>query len=134
VHFEEDFIMIPNDYYYTEEHEWVSLNGDVATVGITSHATEELGEIVYVDLSSIGSDLKQMSEFGTVESVKTLSSLYSPVSGTILEINKSLADNPATINDSPFKEGWLIKVKVADPDELNELMSSEDYNTYLETN
>lgn len=125
--------MIPNNYYYTEEHEWVSLNGDIATVGITNHATEELGEIVYVDLSAIGSPLRQMSEFGTVESVKTLSSLYSPVSGSIIEINKSLADNPSTINDSPYKDGWLIKVKVSEPDELNELMSSEEYTAHLES-
>ena len=124
--------MEPSALKYTEEHEWIALDGQIATVGITSHATEELGEIVYVDLPEIGRHIDQMEEFGTVESVKTLSSLYSPVSGEITQHNKAIVKNPELLNESPYEEGWLIKIKVADANEYDDLMSYAEYKQYLE--
>lgn len=125
--------MDPVSLKYTEEHEWVSLSGEIATVGITSHATDELGEIVYVDLPEIGRQIDQMEEFGTVESVKTLSSLYLPLGGEIHQVNQNVVKNPGLLNESPYEEGWLIKVKVSDEKEYENLMSQAQYQQYLET-
>lgn len=124
--------MEPSALRYTEEHEWVALEGQIATVGITAHATEELGEIVYVDLPEIGRQIDQMEEFGTVESVKTLSSLYSPMSGEISQNNKAVVKNPELLNESPYEEAWLIKIKVADANEYDDLMTYTEYQQYLE--
>ena len=125
--------MTTNAHKYTEEHEWVSVNGDMATVGISKYAVDELGEIVYVEFPEKGNDIAKKDEFGSIESVKTVSSLYSPISGKIQDINSELDENPALLNDSPEENGWLIKINISNPEELNELMSKEEYKHYLET-
>ena len=124
--------MIPNDLRYTEEHEWIRVENEVATVGITNHAVDELGEIVFVDLPQIGAEIEQMVEFGSVESVKTVSSLYLPISGKIIEINEALSHNPNLINDSPYDEGWLVKVAMSDEKEADDLMTPGEYRSHLE--
>ena len=125
--------MFPTDLRYTEEHEWVKVEGDVAIVGITDYATEELGEIVFCDLPSVGKELEQMDEFGSVESVKTVSSLFSPITGVVDEINEELIAAPNIINDSPYDSGWLIKVKLSDMKEVEDLMTSEEYQQHLDS-
>ena len=125
--------MVPAELLYTEEHEWVRVEGNMAIVGITSYATHELGEIVFVELPAMNVELSQMDEFGSVESVKTVSSLYVPVSGKVVEINKSLEEHPDMVNDSPYEDGWICKVKIADELELDSLMTADDYKQYLET-
>lgn len=128
-----EFLMeYPKDLKYTEDHEWTKIDGDIATVGITAHAADELGEIVFVELPEVGSEIAQMNEFGSVESVKTLSSLYLPVSGTVVEINKELEGNPSAINDSPYDEGWLVKVQISDKNETDDLLTNEEYQNFLE--
>ena len=125
--------MFPSDLCYTEEHEWVKVDGDVATIGITAHATEELGEIVFCDLPSVGAEVIQMDEFGSVESVKTVSSLFSPVTGIVSEINAEVVGAPSIINDSPYDSGWLIKVKLSDPKEVDDLLTPEEYKSHVES-
>ena len=117
---------------FTKEHEWVKLDGNVAVVGITDHAVDELGEVVFVELPDVDSEVELMDEFGSIESVKTVSSLYSPVTGTITAVNSNIVDNPGTINDSPFQDGWLIKVKISNQSEVENLMSEDDYKVFLE--
>lgn len=117
---------------YTQEHEWVSLDGNIATIGITEHATEELGEVVFVELPSVDGEFEQNEEIGTIESVKTVSSIYSPVSGKIVEINDELTDSPNTINDQPFGNGWLVRIECSDVSEVDELMTHEDYLAHIE--
>ena len=118
---------------YTKEHEWVKLDNDIATVGITAHAVDELGEVVFVELPNTDDEVNQMDEFGSIESVKTVSSLYSPVSGKISEVNSSIEDNPGAINDSPYTDGWLVKIQISNPSEVNELMTESDYKAFLES-
>ena len=113
---------------YTKDHEWISIDGDIATVGITDFAQSELGDIVYVEVDTIDESLKKDDVFGTVEAVKTVSDLFIPVSGEILEFNESLNDNPELINESPYDEGWIIKMKVEDSDQLSELLDSKSYS------
>ena len=113
---------------YTKDHEWISINGDIATVGITDFAQSELGDIVYVEVDTIDENLNKDDVFGTVEAVKTVSDLFIPVSGEILEFNESLNDNPELINESPYDEGWIIKMKVEDSDQLSELLDSKSYS------
>ena len=117
---------------YTKDHEWISLDGDVATVGITNFAQGELGEIVYVDVDTVGESLAEGDVFGTVEAVKTTSDLFLPVAGEILEFNAEISeddgDNPAIINSAAESDGWIIKMKVANPADLDELLSKEDYD------
>jgi glycine cleavage system H protein len=122
----------PEDLKYTKEHEWVAVNGNVGTVGITHYAQSELGDIVYVELPAAGSPVVAGEEFGTVESVKAVSEIFAPVSGEVLEVNAALAKNPETINKDPYGDGWLIKLKLADPKELPSLMSAADYRKYIE--
>ena len=124
--------MIPLDLKYTEEHEWVRVENDTAIVGITQHAVDELGEIVFVDLPQIGRQIGQMDEFGSVESVKTISSLYLPIGGEVLEINQELSKNPGYVNESPYDDGWLVKVSLADEKEIDDLMTPEEYKNFLE--
>jgi len=126
--------MIPNNLKYTEEHEWVLLEGDIATVGITQHAIHELGEIVYVELPAVGADYLQMAEFGSVESVKTVSSLYVPLSGEVVQVNTEVVGNPSQLNESPYDDGWLIKIRIADVNEFDELLSPSDYEMQLQGN
>ena len=113
---------------YTKDHEWISIDGDIATVGITDFAQSELGDIVYVEVDTIDENLNKDDVFGTVEAVKTVSDLFIPVSGEILEFNESLNDNPELINDSPYDEGWIIKMKVENSDQLIELLDSKSYS------
>src|SRR6185437_8564240 len=119
----------PEDYRYTKEHEWVHLAGDTATVGITFHAQEELGDIVYVDLPKAGTKVEKGKTFGSVESVKAVSDIYAPVSGEVTEANDLLASKPEKLNEDPHGAAWLIKVKVASGEEISNLMSAADYQT-----
>ena len=113
---------------YTKDHEWISIDGAIATVGITDFAQNELGDIVYVEVDTIEENLNKDDVFGTVEAVKTVSDLFIPVSGEILEFNESLNDNPELINESPYDEGWIIKMKVENSDQLSELLDSKSYS------
>jgi glycine cleavage system H protein len=121
----------PETYRYTKEHEWVSLSGDTATIGITFHAQEELGDIVYVDLPKPGAQLEVGKSFGSVESVKAVSDIYAPLGGEVLEANELLANAPEKLNADPHGAAWLIKIRVADPTEFNNLLPSSDYQKYV---
>ncbi len=122
---------VPDDLLYTEEHEWVRAEGDVVTVGITDYAQGELGDIVFVELPEVGSQTRQMEPFGSIEAVKAVSDLYAPVSGEVVEVNKKLEDSPEVINQDPYGEGWMIKVRTSDPKELDNLLSAEDYRKLI---
>jgi glycine cleavage system H protein len=117
----------PPGLRYSKEHEWVAAEESVATIGITDHAQEQLGEIVYIELPSIGEKVSKDDPFGVVESVKAVSDIYAPVSGTVLEVNEDLAESPEVVNEDPYGDGWLIKVKVSDPADLDDLMDSDEY-------
>ncbi len=123
--------MYPENYSYTKEHEWVSVAGDIGTVGITHHAQKELGDIVYVDLPKLGMAITAHSTFGSVESVKAVSDIYSPVSGEVLEVNTLLATKPEKLNEDPHGEAWLVKVKLATAGETKGLMTAADYLKYI---
>ncbi len=123
--------MYPKDYRYTKEHEWVSVAGDVATIGITSHAQDQLGDVVFVELPAVNAKLHAGQTFGTVESVKAVSDIYSPISGDVIEINEELIDAPEKINEDPHGDGWLVKARIANKGELDSLMSAEDYQQYV---
>lgn len=123
--------MYPEDYKYTKEHEWVSVDGDTGTVGITHHAQNELGDIVYVDLPKVGAVLAQGQSFGSVESVKAVSDIYAPVSGEVVDANALLTSNPEKLNEDPHGDAWLVKIKLSSPDEIKNLMSAADYQSYL---
>jgi len=116
---------------YTKDHEWVSVEGNIATVGITDFAQSELGDIVYVEVDTLDEILNKDEVFGTVEAVKTVSDLFLPMSGKIVEFNESLSDAPESINESPYEQGWIIKVEVSNPDEINELLNSDDYSALI---
>ncbi len=118
---------VPLDLRYTKSHEWVRLSGDVATVGITDHAQHELTDVVYVELPAPGRQVKAGAACAVVESVKTASDLYSPLSGEIIEVNRAVAENPALVNTEPYAGGWIWKIKVSRPEELNTLLSAEQY-------
>ena len=123
--------MYPENYRYTKEHEWVLVDGDAGTIGITDHAQQELGDIVYVDLPKVGSRIDAGKSLGSVESVKAVSDIYSPVSGEITEINESLADAPEKLNTDPHGNAWLVKVRLSSPEEVQQLMSAADYESYV---
>ncbi len=123
--------MYPDNYRYTKEHEWVLVEGDTGTIGITHHAQGELGDIVYVDLPKVGTEIAQHSTFGSVESVKAVSDIYSPVSGEILAINDILATAPEKLNADPHGDAWLVKVKLKDLSEIPGLMTAADYKNYI---
>ena len=123
--------MHPENYRYTKEHEWVLADGGAGTIGITHHAQGELGDIVYVDLPSVGATLEQGKTFGSVESVKAVSDIYAPVSGEVTEVNELLATAPEKLNEDPHGAGWLIKVKLSAPDEIKSLMTAAEYQSYL---
>ena len=112
---------------YTKDHEWVKLDGNIATVGITDFAQGELGDIVYVEVDTVDETLDKDEVFGTVEAVKTVSDLFLPMSGKIIEFNESLSDSPESINDSPYEKGWIIKVEVSNLEEINDLLNNDDY-------
>ena len=123
--------MYPENFRYTKEHEWVRVDGDTGTVGITDHAQEELGDIVYVDLPKPGTRVEQGGTLGSVESVKAVSDIYAPVSGEVTEINQSLADAPEKLNADPHGDAWLVKIKLSVPAEVGKLMSAADYQAYI---
>ena len=118
---------IPQDLKYTKDHEWVSVSGNIATVGITDFAQGELGDIVFVEIDTIGQELSKEAVFGTVEAVKTVSDLFMPISGKVLEVNSAIADAPESVNNDPYGNGWLVKVEMSDAAELNGLLSASDY-------
>jgi glycine cleavage system H protein len=122
----------PETYRYTKEHEWVALDGDIGTVGITFHAQKELGDIVYVDLPRAGTRVEAGKSFGSVESVKAVSDIFSPISGEVVEINAELADGPEKLNEDPHAAAWLVKIRLADTGEFETLLSRDDYMTYIE--
>ncbi len=117
----------PEELKYTKDHEWVKVEGDVATVGITEFAQSELGDIVYVEVETAGETLAQEDTFGTIEAVKTVSDLFMPISGEVLEFNEELEDAPEGINEDPYGNGWIVKVKIEDASQLEGLLSAEDY-------
>jgi glycine cleavage system H protein len=117
----------PDNLRYTKEHEWVRAEGDVAYIGITEFAQSELGDIVYVEVETVGDNLKQEDVFGTVEAVKTVSDLFMPVSGEVLEVNPSLDSNPELVNKDPYGDGWMVKIRMSDPSQLDDLLSAAQY-------
>jgi glycine cleavage system H protein len=117
----------PANLRYTKDHEWINLQGNIATIGITDFAQKELGDIVYVDINTVGKTLNAEEVFGTVEAVKTVSDLFLPVAGTIKEVNATLEKQPELVNNDPYKEGWMVKVEVSNPADVEKLMSSEEY-------
>ena len=125
--------MNPQDRKYTKEHEWARLDGDVATIGITDYAQSELGDVVFVELPDVARQLTQGQTFGVVESVKAASDLYAPVSGEVLELNGRLQESPDLVNTEPFEGGWMIKVRIADPAELNKLLDAGAYESHIAT-
>ena len=122
---------IPKELKYTDEHEWVLIDDNVATIGITDYAQGELGDIVFVELAQVNDEVKQADPFGTIEAVKAVSDLFSPVSGKIVAINEMLQDQPEIINASPYDKGWMIKVEISDVSELDSLLSAEDYKQQI---
>ena len=124
---------IPKDLYYTESHEWVKVEGEIVTIGITAHAQDALGDITFVELPSVGKDLKKDNDCGVIESVKAASDIFSPISGSVESVNDKLDATPELINSDPFNEGWLFRVKGFNSAEIEELMSASDYEKYLET-
>ena len=122
---------IPSELKYTKDHEWVKIDGDIATIGITDFAQQELGDIVYVEIESIGEILDAEEVFGTVEAVKTVSDLFMPLSGEVLEFNADLEDTPESVNDDPYKSGWMIKVKIEDPSQISDLLDFDAYKQLI---
>jgi glycine cleavage system H protein len=123
--------MVPEGLYYTKEHEWIKLEGDRGRIGITHFAQSQLGDVVFAELPKVGRVLRQMEAFGVVESVKAVSDLYCPLTGEVLEVNSSLESSPEQINTDPYGQGWIIVVNMADPKELENLMTAEEYGAYL---
>jgi glycine cleavage system H protein len=122
---------IPENLKYTKDHEWVSIEGEIATIGITDFAQRELGDIVYVEVETLDQTLEKDEVFGTVEAVKTVSDLFLPLTGEIIEFNSNLEINPETINVDPYVNGWMVKVKFSDPSQIEQLLSSEEYKTLI---
>ena len=123
--------MYPANFHYTKEHEWVRVEGDIGVIGITDHAQQELGDIVYVDLPKPGTHLDQGKTLGSVESVKAVSDIYAPVSGEVVEVNPLLSTAPEKLNEDPHGDAWLVKMKLSAPDEIKRLLSAEDYQNYV---
>ncbi|HNQ12813.1 MAG TPA: glycine cleavage system protein GcvH [Bacteroidia bacterium] len=121
----------PSELKYTKEHEWIKIEGDLATVGITDFAQGELGDIVYVEIETQGDQLDQNEVFGTVEAVKTVSDLFMPLSGEITEVNDGLSANPESVNKDPYGSGWMIKIKISDPSQIESLLSADDYKASI---
>ena len=122
---------IPNELKYTKDHEWIAIDGEIATVGITDFAQRELGDIVYVEIETVGELLKADEVFGTVEAVKTVSDLFLPVEGEVLELNEDLETSPEDVNNDPYEKGWMIKMKVSNPSDVDNLLTSEDYKKLI---
>ncbi len=123
---------IPGDLRYTEEHEWVRMEGNIAQIGVTVFAQDSLGDVVFIDLPEVGTEVGQFEKFGEIESVKAVSDLFSPIAGTIVDANSAAIDNPETVNTDPYGSGWLIKIEISSPPQLDELMDAETYEATLE--
>jgi glycine cleavage system H protein len=123
--------MYPEDFRYTKEHEWAKPEGDTALIGITDHAQKELGDIVYVDLPKVGAQVEKGKSLGSVESVKAVSDIYSPISGEVIAINELLTSAPEKLNEDPHGAAWLVKVRMKDPGEIKQLLSASDYQSYI---
>ncbi len=123
---------IPEELKYTEEHEWVKIDGNTATIGITDFAQGELGDIVYIDIDSIGNELDDNEIFGTVEAVKTVSDLFMPIKGTVLEINSSIESTPEIVNEDPYGKGWIIKIEISEDQDISNLLSAEEYRNMID--
>jgi glycine cleavage system H protein len=121
----------PEDYKYSKEHEWVLVEGNVATVGITDFAQDQLGDIVFVELPAVGDKVSKEDAFGVVESVKAVSDIYAPVSGKVIEVNDDLPENPEMLNEDAYGDGWIIKIEMSDPEELSDLLSATEYEEYV---
>ena len=124
---------IPSDLFYSNDHEWVKLDEDIATIGITDFAQQELGDIVYIEIETVGDNLQKEQVFGTVEAVKTVSDLFMPISGEVLEFNPALEDTPETVNNEPYDSGWIIKIKIDNPSQLKHLLSAEQYKQLIQS-
>ncbi len=122
----------PEDLKYTREHEWVSIDGSVATIGITDHAQEQLGDVVFVELPSVGDRVEKADAFGVVESTKAVSDVYAPLSGEVSEVNDDLPDNPELINEDPYGDGWMVKITLGDQADLEDLMTADEYRKFIE--
>jgi glycine cleavage system H protein len=123
--------MVPDNLRYTKDHEWIRVDGDLATVGITDHAQQELGDIVFVELPRVGGVLEQSASFGSVESVKAVSDVYSPASGEVVEVNTALADSPEKVNADPYGDGWIMKLRLSDAGQVSGLMTAAQYTEYV---
>ncbi len=123
--------MYPSDYLYSKEHEWLHVEGDVCTLGITEYAQNELGDVVFVDLPEAGASFEAHDEIGSVESVKAVAEVFTPVGGEVVEVNAKLEDEPEVVNESPHEDGWFVKLKLADKGELEDLMSAEEYEEFV---
>jgi glycine cleavage system H protein len=124
--------MYPEDNLYSKDHEWILVQDDVGTIGITDYAQHELGDVVYVDLPEVGDTFEANEPFGSVESVKAVSEVFCPVAGEVIEVNSKLEEKPELINQSPHQNAWMIKIRLANPEELKELLSAEEYEEYLQ--
>lgn len=123
--------MVPSDLKYTSEHEWIRVEGDRATVGITDYAQKELGDVVYVDLPAVGEKIKAKAEMGSVESVKAVSDIYAPLTGEIMAVNEELQFNPELVNQDPYGKGWIAEIEIANPEELQKLLTAEEYRKLI---
>ena len=124
--------MYPEQNLYSKDHEWIFVQGDIGVVGITDFAQHELGDVVYVDLPEVGDTFEANEPFGSVESVKAVSEVFCPISGEVIEVNTKLEDTPEMINESPHQKAWMIKLRIANPDELKELLNAEEYQEYIQ--
>jgi len=124
--------MTPEDSRYAKSHEYVHVESDVGTVGITDYAQKELGDVVFVELPQVGTQLEQGDELGSIESVKAVSELFAPISGEVVEVNEALSEKPELVNTDPYGDGWMVRIKLATPEEVSELMDAEEYEEYIE--
>lgn len=124
-------MVFPENLKYTKDHEWILIEGNIGTIGITDHAQSELGDVVFVDIPSDLTEIKKGEAFGTIEAVKTVADIYAPVSGKVIEINTAINDHPEDVNKDPYGAGWLIKIEITNPEELNELLSVEEYKKLI---
>lgn len=121
----------PEGLKYTDDHEWVKVEGNIGTIGVTDHAQSELGDVVYVDIDEDLESIEKGNDFGTIEAVKTVADLYAPISGKVVEVNTGINDNPEIVNSDPYGKGWMIKVEISDPSELNDLMDVDAYKAHV---
>lgn len=121
----------PEDLKYSKEHEWVRVSGNIATIGVSDYAQDQLGEVVFIELPDEGEEFEKDDAFGVIESVKSVNDIYAPITGRIVEVNDPVVDSPEIVNEDPYGEGWLVKIEISDPKELGELMSAKDYEAYI---